>query len=146
MGWASFAAKRGIGTPSLLSDASAHMCAEIHTGRFLDLVAPYCAILRDYLSDTPLLHVMGFFGVSSWPIGCDTPSSFLSVSPLGEHAKRRCDTPPPPPPQQGYLSDTCRNLPMKTRQNACDTPLCDTISKGYCAIWGGVSRIGPLSS
>ena len=34
---------------------------------------------------------------------------------------------------------------MTTSQNACDTPLCDTISKGYCAIWGGVSRTGPLS-
>ena len=32
---------------------------------------------------------------------------------------------------------------MKTRQNARDTPLCDTISKRYCAIWG-VSLIGPL--
>ena len=27
----------------------------------------------------------------------------------------------------------------------CDTPLCDTISKGSCAIRGGVSRTGPLS-
>ena len=25
-------------------------------------------------------------------------------------------------------------------KNACDTPLCDTISKGYCAIWGGISH------
>ena len=34
---------------------------------------------------------------------------------------------------------------MKTSPNACDTPLCDTISKGYCTIrGGGVSRIGPL--
>ena len=46
------------------------------------LVAPSCAIPRDYLSDTSLLRVMGFFGVSTWPIGCDTPSLFLSVSPL----------------------------------------------------------------
>ena len=30
----------------------------------------------------------------------------------------------PPPHHKGYL-------PMITRQNACDTPLCDTISKGY---------------
>ena len=50
---------------------------------------------------------------------------------------------PPPPPQKGYLSDTCATPPKK-KQNACDIPLCDTISKGYCAIWGGLSRTGPL--
>ena len=37
---------------------------------------------RDYLSDTPLLHAMGFFGVSTWPIGCDTPSPFSARLPL----------------------------------------------------------------
>ena len=46
-------------------------------------VAPYYAIPRDYLSDTPLLRAMGFFGVSTvdstWPIVCDTPSPFLSI-------------------------------------------------------------------
>ena len=42
------------------------------------------------------------------------------------------------PPSKGvsqrYLRDTYEN-----RANGCDTPLCDTISKGYCAIWGGIS-------
>ena len=28
--------------------------------------------------------------------------------------------------------------PLKTRQNACDTPFCDTISEGCGAIWGGI--------
>ena len=79
---------------------------------------------------------MGFL-VSTWPIGCDTPSPFSQRSFLGEHAKWRYDTPPPPP--KGYLSNTCA-IPYKTRQNACDTPLCDTISKGYCAIWRGISH------
>ena len=51
--------------------------------------------------------------------------------------KWRCDT----PPQKGYLSDTCA-IPYQNKTNGCDTPLCDTISKGYCAIWG-VSRTGP---
>ena len=91
-------------------------------------------IPRDYLSDTPLLRaIYGVFGVSTWPIGCDTPSAFSEHSPLGEHAKWRCDT----PPQKGYLSDTCA-IPYENRANGCDTPLCDTISKGYCAIWGGI--------
>ena len=69
------------------------------------------------------------------------PSPFSQRFPLGEHAKWRCDT----PPQKGYLSDTGA-IPYENKANGCDTPLCDTISKGYCAIWGGVSRIGPLSS
>ena len=42
-----------------------------------------------------------------------------------------------PPPQKGYLSDTCA-IPYENKENASDTPLCDTISKGYCAIWGGI--------
>ena len=29
-------------------------------GEFTTLVAPYCAIPRDYLSDTPLLRAIGF--------------------------------------------------------------------------------------
>ena len=51
----------------------------------------------------PILRY-GVFGVSTWPIGCDTPSPFSEHFPFGEHAKWRCDT---PPPQKGYLSDTC---------------------------------------
>ena len=65
------------------------------------------------------------------------PCPFSERSPLGEHAKWRCDT--PPPPQKGYLSDTCA-IPYENKANGCDTPLCDTISKGYCAIWGGISH------
>ena len=61
--------------------------------RGFSLVAPYWAIPRDYLSDTPLLRAMGFFGVSTLPIGCDTPSPFSEHFPLGEHAKSRCDIP-----------------------------------------------------
>ena len=50
----------------------------------------------------------------------------------------------PPPPQKGYLSDTGA-IPYENKANGCDTPLCDTISKRYCAI-GGVARTGPLRS
>ena len=45
----------------------------------------------------------------------------------------------PPPPQKGYLSDTCA-IPYENKANGCDTPLCDTILKGYCAISGGISH------
>ena len=48
-----------------------------------------------------------------------------------------------PPPQRG-ISEILARYHMKTRQHACETPLCDTISKGHCAIQG-VSRTGPLS-
>ena len=60
------------------------------------LVAPYCAIPRDYLSDTPLLRAMGFFCLNMANFVRYPPPPFLSVSPLGlgEHAKWRCDTPP----------------------------------------------------
>ena len=44
-----------------------------------------------------------------------------------------------PPPPKGYLSDT-RATPYENKANGCDTPLCDTISEGYCAIWGGISH------
>ena len=101
----------------------------------LVLVAPYCAIPRDYLSDTPLLRAMGFLVSQHGQLGAIPPPPFLSVFPLGEHAKWRCDT----PPQKGYLSDTCA-IPYENKANVCDTPLCDTISKGYCAIWGGISH------
>ena len=64
---------------------------------------------------------------------------FLSVSPL---ESMRSGGAIPPPLQKGYLSDTCA-IPYENQANGCDTPLCDTIPKGYCAIWG-VSRTGPL--
>ena len=83
----------------------------------------------------PPIARYGVLGVTTWPIGCDTPSPFSERFPLGEHAKSRCDTPPP----KGYLSDTGA-IPYENKANGCDTPLCDTISEGYCAIWGGISH------
>ena len=82
----------------------------------------------------PPIARYGVFGVSTWPLGCDTASPFSERFPLGEHAEWRCDT----PPQKRYLSDTCA-IPYENKANGRDTPLCDTISKGYCAIWGGIS-------
>ena len=93
------------------------------------LVAPYCAILRDYLSDNPLLRAMGFLVSQHGQLGAKPLPPFLSISPLES--------------MQGYLTDTCA-IPYENKANGCDTPLCDTISKGYCAIWG-VSCTGPLS-
>ena len=61
------------------------------------------------------------FGVSTWPLGCDTPSPFSARFPLGEHGKWRCNT--PPPPHKRGISAILARYHMK---------------------WG-VSRIGPLS-
>ena len=95
-----------------------------------NLVAPYCAIPRDYLSDTPLLRAMGFLVSQHGQLG-----AIPSVSPLKSMRSGGAI----PPPQKGYLSDTCA-IPYENKANGCDTPLCDTISKGYCAIWGGISH------
>ena len=103
--------------------------------RATHLVAPYRAIPRDYLSDTPLLRAMGFLVSQHGQLGAIPPPPFLSVSPL-EHIRSRGAK---PPPQKGYLSDTCA-IPYENKANGCDTPLCDTISKRYCAIWGGISH------
>ena len=101
-------------------------------------MAPYCAIPRDYLSDTPLLRAMGFLGVSTWPIGCDTPSPFSEVFPLGEHAKWRCDT-----PLTRGISAILARYPLKIRQIGAITPSAILSRKGI-ARYGGVSRTGPL--
>ena len=98
-------------------------------------MAPYCAIPRDYLSDTPLLRAMGFLVSQYGQMGAIPPPPFLSASPLESMPSAGAI----PPPQKGYLSDTGA-IPYENKANGCDTPLCDTISKGYCAIGGGISH------
>ena len=70
------------------------------------LVAPYCAIPRDYLSDTPLLRAMGFLASQYGQLGAIPPPPFSERFPLGKHAKWRCDTPPSKGVSQRYLRDT----------------------------------------
>ena len=89
----------------------------------------------------PPIARYGVFGVSTWQIGCDIPSPFSERFPLGEHAKWRCDT----PPLKRGISAILARYPYENKANGCDTPLCDTISKGYCAIWGGYLALGRLS-
>ena len=69
-------------------------------------MAPYRAILRDYLSYTPHIARYGVFGDSTWPIGCDTPSPFLSVSPLESMRSGGAIPPPTRGVSQRYLRDT----------------------------------------
>ena len=100
-------------------------------------VAPYCAVLRDTatISAIPPYCAYEVFGVSTWPIGCDTPPPFLSVSPLESMRSGGAI----PPAQMGYLSDTCA-IPYENKAQRMRYPLCDTVSKRYCAIWGGISH------
>ena len=76
------------------------------------LVTPYCAIPRDYLSDTPLLRAMGFLVSQHGQLGAIPPSPLSERFPHGEHTKWRCDTPPPPPKRvsQRYWHDTLGGL------------------------------------
>ena len=81
----------------------------------------------------------GVFGVSTWRIGCDTPSHVLSVSHL---ESMRSGGAIPPPPQKGYLSDTCA-VPMKTRQIGAIPPSAILSRKGIARYGGpGLSRTG----
>ena len=97
------------------------------------LVAPYCAIPRDYLSDTPLLRAMGFLVSQLGQLGAIPPPPFLRVSPLESMRSGGAI----PPPEKGYLSDTCA-IPYENKANGCDTPL----STGYCVIRGGYLALG----
>ena len=88
----------------------------------------------------PPIARYGVFGVSTWPIGCDTPSPFSERFPLGEHAKWRCDT----PPLKRGISAILARYPMKTRQMGAIPPSAILSRKGI-ARYGGVSRTGPLN-
>ena len=68
----------------------------------------------------PPIARYGVFGVSTWPIGCDTPL------PLSEpfHPWRACEVEVRYPPLKRGISAILARYPMKTRQN--------------CAIWGGI--------
>ena len=110
------------------------------TGLFKKIVLMEIICGRMVLSERNSCHFGASYYCALWGFWC-LNILFSQRFPLGEHTKWRCRY---APPQKGYLSDTCA-IPSKTRQNTCDTPLCDTILKGSCAIWG-VSRIGPLSA
>ena len=82
------------------------------------------------------LRAMGFLVSQHGQLGAIPPPPSLSVSPL---KSVRSGGAIPSSCQKGYLSDTCA-ISYENKESACDTPLCDTISKGCCAIWGGISH------
>ena len=115
-------------TSEHLSSPSLNLLPSLRTLlRTLVLSGPvYCAKTARLSQRYPPIARYGVFGVSTWPIGCDTPSPFSVRSPLEERFRG--------------------GGAIENKAHGCDTPLCDTISKGYCRDpHGGVSRTGPLS-
>ena len=101
------------------------------------LVAPYCAIPRDYLSDTPLLRTMGFLVSQHGQLCAIPPPPFLSVSPLESirevEVRYR-------PPSKGYLSDTCA-IPYENKGMGAIPPSAILSRKGI-ARYGGYLALG----
>ena len=77
-------------------------------GGCTDLVAPYCAIPRDYLSDIPLLRAMGLFVSQHGQLGAIPPPPFPSVSPVESIRSGGAIGPPPRQKKvfQRYWHDT----------------------------------------
>ena len=86
------------------------------------LVAPYCAIPRDYLSDTPLLRAMGFL-----------------VSQQGQSMRCGGET-PPPPPKRGISAILARYF-LKTGKWVRYPPLRYYLEKVLCDM-GGYLALG----
>ena len=103
-----------------------------------DLVAPYCAIPRDYLSDTPLLRAMGFLVSQHGQLGAIPLPPFLSISPFESMQSGGAI----PPLKRGISSIPAR-YPMKTRQMGAILPSA-ILSREGIARYGGVSCTGPL--
>ena len=102
-------------------------------------MAPYCAIPRDYLSDTPLLRAMGFSVSQHGQLGAIPPPPSLSVSFLESMQSGGAI----PPLKRGISARPAR-YPMKTRQTGA-IPSSAILSRKGIARYGGVSRTGPLS-
>ena len=101
-------------------------------------MAPYCAIPRDYLSDTPLLRAMGFLVSQHGQLGAIPPPPFLAFPPWST-----CEVEVRYPPLKRGISAILPRYPMKTRQMGAIPPSAILSRKGI-ARYGGVSRTGPL--
>ena len=104
--------------------------------RGLDLGASYCAMPRDYLSDTPLPRAMGFLVSQHGQVDAIPPPPFLSISPWESMRSGGAI----PPLKRGISAILARH-PMKTRQMGAIPPSAILSRKGI-ARYGGVSRTG----
>ena len=101
---------------------------------FPSLVAPYCAIPRDYLSDTPLLRALGFLVSQHGQLGAIPPPPFLSVSPLESMQSGGAI----PPSQKGGISAILVRYPKKTGQTGAIPPSAILSRKGIASDMGGI--------
>ena len=108
--------------------------------RLEHLVAPYCAIPRDYLSDTPLLRAMGLLVSQRGQLGAIPPPPFLSVSTLESMQNGGAI----PPTLKRGISAIPARYPMKQGKWERYPPSAIP-SRKVIARYGGVSRTGPLS-
>ena len=91
----------------------------------------------------PSIARCGFFGVSTWPwLVCDTPSPLSERFPQGLWRACEVEARYPPPPPKGVSQRYLRDTLWKQGKTRAIPSLCDTISKGYCAIWGGDLALG----
>ena len=100
----------------------------------LNLVAPDCAIPRDYLSDAPYC-ALGFLLSQHGQLGATPPAPFLSVSPW-----RACEVEVRyASPQKGYLSDSCA-IPPENKAMGAIPPSAILSRKDLARNWGGISH------
>ena len=90
---------------------------------------------RETISAIPPYCALWGFGVSTWPSGCDTPSPFLSVSPLESMRSGGAIPPPSKGVSQRYLRDTLGKQGKWVRY-----PLCDTYLERVLRDMGGISH------
>ena len=105
-------------------------------GKPKPLVAPYRAIPRDYLSDTPLLRAMGFLVSQHGQLGAIPPPPFQSISPLESMRSGAAI-----PPLKRGISAILARYPMKTRQMGAIPP-CAILSRKGIARYGGYLALG----
>ena len=74
----------------------------------------------------PPIARYGVFGVSTWPIGCDTPPPFQSISPLESIREVEVRY----PPLKRGISAILARYPMKTRQMGAIPPCAILSRKG----------------
>ena len=112
-----------------------HCTVEPSPGRIRCLSGP---VLRDTARLSQRYPPIARYGVlvsQHGQLGAIPPPPFSEHFPPGRACEVEVRYPPSKGVSQRYLRDT-----LSKQGNGCDTPLCDTISKRYCAIWGGISH------
>ena len=75
--------------------------------------------------------------LTSWPYTAPYHKTIQWYPPLGYELEARC-----PPCKRILSSDSCA-ISLASKEKWMRQPLCDTVSKLYCAIGGGGAWIGP---